>query len=160
MSFPMDLKKLKRLISIVESSAISELELTDGDSKVRIVKSTPQIHNQMVGVPSVMTSQDNIHTVNMASPHKISDQSVADIAEESSFIVRSPMVGTFYSSSAPNNPPFVSVGSVVSVGDVVCIIEAMKLLNEIETECSGVVVSIFVENGEPVEFNQPLFALR
>ncbi|WP_092485618.1 acetyl-CoA carboxylase biotin carboxyl carrier protein [Candidatus Ichthyocystis hellenicum] len=154
----MDLKKLKRLIDMVESSAIAELEITEGEEKIRIVKVSP-VQAQLVSVPVSVPPRDCVVSPPSSVQRDLSVPAESDTADEQSFVIRSPMVGTFYRSPAPGQPPFVSIGSSVKAGDVMCILEAMKLLNEIEAECSGVVKSIFVEDGEPVEFNQPLFSL-
>ena len=147
----MDLRKLKTLIDLVAESDIAELEVTEGESKVRIVKSSAQPQNQMVMMQPQMAHAPLAAT---ASP-AVTAPVVA--AEPAGHIVKSPMVGTFYRSSAPGTAPYVELGSVVKEGDTVCIIEAMKLLNEIDTDVGGVITQILVENGQPVEFGQPLF---
>ncbi|MBC7574651.1 MAG: acetyl-CoA carboxylase biotin carboxyl carrier protein [Herminiimonas sp.] len=147
----MDLRKLKTLIDLVAESDIAELEVTEGESKVRIVKSSAQPQNQMVMMQPQMAHAPLAAT---AAP-AVTAPVVA--AEPAGHIVKSPMVGTFYRSSAPGTAPYVELGSVVKEGDTVCIIEAMKLLNEIDTDVAGVITQILVENGQPVEFGQPLF---
>lgn len=156
----MDLRKLKTLIDLVAESDIAELEVTEGESKVRIVKSssTPQ------GPVMMMSPQTVTHTIpTSAAPPAAAATSApataAVLAEPQGHIVKSPMVGTFYRASAPGSAPFVEVGSTVKPGDTLCIIEAMKLLNEIDAEVSGVVKQVLVENGQPVEFGQPLFVI-
>ena len=157
----MDLRKLKTLIDLVAESDIAELEVTEGESKVRIVKSSGAPQNQVV----MMQPQAMPHTVGapvaapMAAPVASAPAAPAAPAEPEGHIVKSPMVGTFYRSSAPGNPPFVEVGATVKEGDTLCIIEAMKLLNEIDADASGVIKQILVENGQPVEFGQPLFVI-
>jgi acetyl-CoA carboxylase biotin carboxyl carrier protein len=146
----MDLRKLKTLIDLVAESDIAELEVTEGESKVRIVKSSAQPQNQMV-----MMQPQAAHAPLAAAAPAVSAPVIP--AEPVGHVVKSPMVGTFYRSSAPGSPPYVELGSVVKEGDTVCIIEAMKLLNEIDTDVSGVITQILVENGQPVEFGQPLF---
>ena len=159
----MDLRKLKTLIDLVAESDIAELEVTEGESKVRIAKtSAVQAQPYMIQQPPLMRQQ-------YASPVSLQQTDVTTqivSAEAASAgteldgqLVKSPMVGTFYSAPAPGNPPYVEVGSTVKQGDTLCIIEAMKLLNEIEAETSGVIKQILVENGEPVEFGQPLFVI-
>ena len=143
----MDLRKLKTLIDLVAESDIAELEVTEGESKVRIVKSSAIPQNQMV----MMQPQGQQH---YAPSH-----AAQGVAEPTGHIVKSPMVGTFYRSSAPGSPAFVEVGANIKEGDTLCIIEAMKLLNEIDSDISGVVTKILVENGQPVEFGQPLFVI-
>jgi acetyl-CoA carboxylase biotin carboxyl carrier protein len=149
----MDLRKLKTLIDLVAESDIAELEVTEGESKVRIVKSSAAPQSQVVMMQPQGAPQ------NYAAPLAAPAQAASAPAEPEGHIVKSPMVGTFYRSSAPGNPPFVEVGSTVKEGDTLCIIEAMKLLNEIDADASGVIKQILVENGQPVEFGQPLFVI-
>jgi acetyl-CoA carboxylase biotin carboxyl carrier protein len=152
----MDLRKLKTLIDLVAESDIEELEVTEGESKVRIVKSSAQPQNQVVMMqPQGMPQQQYAAPAPQAAAAPVT----AAPAEPEGYVVKSPMVGTFYRSSAPGSPPFVEVGSEVKDGATLCIIEAMKLLNEIDTDQGGVVKRILVENGQPVEFGQPLFIL-
>jgi acetyl-CoA carboxylase biotin carboxyl carrier protein len=152
----MDLRKLKTLIDLVAESDIEELEVTEGESKVRIVKSSAQPQNQVVMMqPQGMPQQQYAAPAPQAAAAPVA----AVPAEPEGYVVKSPMVGTFYRSSAPGSPPFVEVGSEVKDGATLCIIEAMKLLNEIDTDQGGVVKRILVENGQPVEFGQPLFIL-
>ncbi|MGB7194541.1 MAG: acetyl-CoA carboxylase biotin carboxyl carrier protein [Collimonas pratensis] len=153
----MDLRKLKTLIDLVAESDIEELEVTEGESKVRIVKSSASQQNQVV----MMQPQQHPAQYQVAAPAPVAAaapvEAVAAVPE--GHIVKSPMVGTFYRSSAPGSPAFVEVGSEIKEGGTLCIIEAMKLLNEIEADASGVVKKILVENGQPVEFGQPLFII-
>lgn len=151
----MDLRKLKTLIDLVAESDIAELEVTEGDSKVRIVKSSSAPQSQVVMMPQ----QSIPHTMAPAPQAPAAAPAPAAPAEPEGHIVKSPMVGTFYRASAPGKPPFVDVGSTVKEGDTLCIIEAMKLLNEIDADASGVIKQILVENGQPVEFGQPLFVI-
>jgi acetyl-CoA carboxylase biotin carboxyl carrier protein len=153
----MDLRKLKTLIDLVAESDIAELEVTEGESKVRIVKSSAIPQNQMVMMqPQQMHQQ---YSAPSAAPAAAAAAPVAVAAEPTGHVVKSPMVGTFYRSSAPGSPAFVEVGSTIKEGDTLCIIEAMKLLNEIDSDAAGVVTKILVENGQPVEFGQPLFII-
>ena len=154
----MDLRKLKTLIDLVAESDIAELEVTEGESKVRIVKSSAMPQNQVVMMqPQGMQPQYQQHA---AAPVAAPVASVpAAPAEPTGHVVKSPMVGTFYRSSAPGAAAFVEVGQAIKEGDTLCIIEAMKLLNEIDADVSGVVTQILVENGQPVEFGQPLFVI-
>jgi acetyl-CoA carboxylase biotin carboxyl carrier protein len=153
----MDLRKLKTLIDLVAESDIAELEVTEGESKVRIVKSGPAPQNQMVMMPHQPAVQ-YAAAPSASAPVAAAAAPEAPAAVEG-HIVKSPMVGTFYRSSAPGSPPFVEIGSSVKEGDTLCIIEAMKLLNEVDADVSGVVKQILVENGQPVEFGQPLFVI-
>ncbi|MCE3603185.1 acetyl-CoA carboxylase biotin carboxyl carrier protein [Massilia sp. P8910] len=151
----MDLRKLKTLIDLVAESDIAELEVTEGESKVRIVKSSAIPQNQMVMMQPQGMQQ---HYAGAPAPAPVAAP-VAVPAEPTGHIVKSPMVGTFYRSSAPGSAAYVDIGSNIKEGDTLCIIEAMKLLNEIDSDVSGVVTKILVENGQPVEFGQPLFVI-
>jgi acetyl-CoA carboxylase biotin carboxyl carrier protein len=154
----MDLRKLKTLIDLVAESDISELEVTEGESKVRIVKSgAPAAHGQVVMMQPQVAQ--HMPAVANAAPAPQAAAPEAAPAEPTGHVVKSPMVGTFYRSSAPGSPPFVEIGSVVKEGDTLCIIEAMKLLNEIDADASGTIRQILVENGQAVEFGQPLFII-
>ena len=153
----MDLRKLKTLIDLVAESGISELEVTEGESKVKIVKGVPAGQNQMVMMQAPYATA--APTAATTVTHAAADPAPAAAAEPAGHVVKSPMVGTFYRSSAPGSAPFVEIGSSVKQGETVCIIEAMKLLNEIETDAAGVIKQILVENGQPVEFGQPLFII-
>lgn len=147
----MDLRKLKTLIDLVAESGIAELEVTEGDGKVRIVKT-----QQAAQAPAFVAAPAAAPATSApAAPAA----SVAAEPAVSGHIVKAPMVGTFYRAPNPSAPPFVEVGSSVKEGQSLCIIEAMKLLNEIEADKSGVIKEILVENGEPVEFGQPLFVI-
>jgi acetyl-CoA carboxylase biotin carboxyl carrier protein len=155
----MDLRKLKTLIDLVAESDISELEVTEGEGKVRIVKSQPQY---TMAMPQQMMQQAPA----MAAPAVAAATAPAAAAEvpatpvDSGHKVTSPMVGTFYRAPSPGASNFVEIGSTVKEGQTICIIEAMKLLNEIECDKSGVVKAILVENGQPVEFGQALFIIE
>ena len=153
----MDLRKLKTLIDLVAESDIAELEVTEGESKVRIVKSSAIPQNQMVMLPHQGVQQYSAPAQAPAAPAPAAAPAVA--AEPTGHVVKSPMVGTFYRSSAPGAAAFVEVGQSIKEGDTLCIIEAMKLLNEIDADLSGTVTKILVENGQPVEFGQPLFVI-
>lgn len=153
----MDLRKLKTLIDLVAESDISELEVTEGESKVRIVKNGAQAapsQMMMMQAPAVAPAP-------VAAAPAAAAPAAAPVAEAApaGHIVKSPMVGTFYRSSAPGSPPFIEIGSSVKEGDTLCIIEAMKLLNEIDADASGTIRQILVENGQAVEFGQPLFII-
>ena len=152
----MDLRKLKTLIDLVAESDIAELEVTEGESKVRIVKSSANPQNQMV----MMQPQQMHQQYSAPMPSSAPVEAAAPVAAvETGHVVKSPMVGTFYRSSAPGAAAFVEVGSTIKEGETLCIIEAMKLLNEIDADVSGTVTKILVENGQPVEFGQPLFVI-
>jgi acetyl-CoA carboxylase biotin carboxyl carrier protein len=153
----MDLRKLKTLIDLVAESDIAELEVTEGESKVRIVKSSATPQGQMMMMPSNM--QQFSAPAPAAAPAAPAAAAAPAVAVETGHVVKSPMVGTFYRSSSPGAAAFVDVGSNIKEGDTLCIIEAMKLLNEIDADVSGVVTKVLVENGQPVEFGQPLFVI-
>ena len=151
----MDLRKLKTLIDLVAESDIAELEVTEGESKVRIVKSSAMPQNQMV----MMQPQGMQAHYQPAAPAAPAPAAAVVAAEPTGYVVKSPMVGTFYRSSAPGSAAYVEVGSAVKEGDTLCIIEAMKLLNEIDADKSGTITQILVENGQPVEYGQPLMVI-
>lgn len=159
----MDLRKLKTLIDLVSESGISELEITEGDGKVRIVKNAPPVmmvpSAAPVGAAPVIATPS---TIAGAPPAGGAATPGAGPAPETpaGHVVRSPMVGTFYRSAQPGAEPFVSVGSEVAEGDTLCIIEAMKLMNEIVSEYDGEIVEAFVESGQPVQYGERLFAIR
>lgn len=150
----MDLRKLKKLIDLVEESGISELELTEGEEKVRISRNLPNTQPMHYAQPYMQP----MHMAPAAAGPAAAVEIAAPAVDEG-HVVKSPMVGTFYRSSSPEAKPFVDIGSSVSVGDTICIIEAMKLLNEIVADHGGVIKSILVENGQPVEYGEPLFII-
>ena len=151
----MDLRKLKTLIDLVSESNVSELEITEAEGKVRIVKGGP------AAVQGVMQPQMMQHAV--AAPAlapAAAPQAPAAPAEPTGHMVKSPMVGTFYRASSPGAKPFVEMGAQVKAGDTICIIEAMKILNEIEADKAGTITKILCENGQAVEYGQPLFVIE
>lgn len=148
----MDLRKLKTLIDLVAESGIAELEITEGEGKVRIVKFSQQ-------QPVVAYAPVAEPAVAAAAPAPAAAPVAPAAAAPQGHTVKAPMVGTFYRAPNPGASPFVEVGQSVKEGEPVCIIEAMKLLNEIEADRSGVIKEILVENGEPVEYGQPLFVI-
>ena len=151
----MDLRKLKKLIDLVQESGIAELEITEGEEKVRI--------NRMGNVAQMPTMMAMPQAAPVAAPSLPATAPIAAApeaaAEPEGHVVKSPMVGTFYRSSSPGAKPFIEVGQNINAGETLCIIEAMKLLNEIEADQSGVVKKVLVENGQPVEYGQPLFII-
>ena len=151
----MDLRKLKTLIDLVSESNVSELEITEAEGKVRIVKSGGAVAQQFVAAPV----QAPVAAATTAPAAPVAE-SPAPAAEPAGHVVKSPMVGTFYRSSSPGAKPFVEVGSQVKEGETVCIVEAMKILNEIEADKSGTVTRILGENGQAVEYGQPLFVIE
>ena len=157
----MDLRKLKTLIDLVAESDISELEVTEGESKVRIVKATAHsAQNQVVMMPSAAVAAPAAAAPIAAGTTVAAAPAATPEAAPTGHIVKSPMVGTFYRASAPGAPAFVDIGSTVKEGDTLCIIEAMKLLNEIDADASGTIRQILVENGQAVEYGQPLFIIE
>ena len=150
----MDLRKLKKLLDLVEESGITELEVTEGEEKVRIVKSGRAIGETTIAVPEVAAAPAPATAAVAAAP-----AAVAAAPEHAGEVVKSPMVGTFYRSASPGTKAFVEVGDTVKKGQPVCIIEAMKLMNEIESDADGVVKAILVENGQPVEYGEPLIVV-
>ncbi len=152
----MDLRKLKTLIDLVAESDIAELEVTEGEGKVRIVKSSAAAHSQVMMIPQAAP----IASAAVAAPvASAAAPAASGPAMQDGHVVKSPMVGTFYRASAPGAAPFADIGKSVAKGDTLCIIEAMKLLNEIESDFEGTIKQILVENGQPVEYGQPLFVI-
>ena len=149
----MDLRKLKTLIELVESSGIGELEIQEGEERVRITRALPA-SGAAPAAPS-----PGVATIPAGAPAP-APAVPPPLAEPEGHLVKSPMVGTFYRSSSPGAKPFVEIGDSVEAGDTLCIIEAMKLMNEIESDKAGTVKQILVENGQPVEFGQPLVVIE
>jgi acetyl-CoA carboxylase biotin carboxyl carrier protein len=157
----MDMRKLKTLVDLVSESNISELEITEAEGKVRIVKAG-------YGVPTTMMMQPAGHMMMQQAPQQAApaaDAAAAPVAEAApaaptGHVVKSPMVGTFYRSASPGSKPFAEVGAPIKEGDPICIVEAMKIMNEIEADMSGTVSKILVENGQAVEYGQPLFIVE
>ena len=155
----MDLRKLKKLIDLVEESGIAEIEVTEGEEKVRITRSVaaPAVQTVYAAAPApVAAPAAAAQTASAPAAPAAPAAAPANHANAQ----KSPMVGTFYRSASPTSDPFVEVGQTVKEGQTLCIIEAMKLMNEIEAEKSGVVKEILVENGQPVEFGEPLFIIE
>lgn len=152
----MDIRKIKKLIELVEESGISELEISEGEESVRISRAAP-IQNYPMMQQYAMPQQQ-LAPVAAALP-AVTETSAAP-AVMSGHIVRSPMVGTFYRTPSPDAKAFVEVGQYVNVGDTLCIVEAMKMMNQIEADKSGVVKAILAENGQPVEYDEPLVVIE
>ena len=153
----MDLRKLKKLIDLVQESGISELEITEGEEKVRI--HSGRLGQNTATLPARQPTSSEYLLEENDKEVKQNIGKVENTEELDGFVVKSPMVGIFYRSASPGGTPFVELGTSVNSGDTLCIVEAMKLLNEIESEQSGTVKKILVENGQPVEFGQPLFVI-
>lgn len=152
----MDLRKLKTLIDLVSESGVAELEITEGEDHVRIVNRNTAV----AAAPAATVIPVAAPAAPAALPAAAPEPAEAPAAPQERKTINSPMVGTFYRSPSPGAKPFADVGQKVKAGDTVCIIEAMKLLNEIEAETDGVIKEILVENGSPVEFGQPLFVIE
>jgi len=150
----MDLRKLKTLIELVETSGIAELEIQEGEERVRITRALMQSqHASALAAPAATIG------VSPAAAPQATPAPAAPTPESEGHVVKSPMVGTFYRSASPGAKAFVEVGDSVQQGDVLCIVEAMKLMNEIEADASGTIKAVIAENGQPVEFGQPLFII-
>ena len=149
----MDLRKLKTLIDLVQSSGISELEITEGEERIRIAKHlTAAPASAMVSMPTPVAAHAAVAPAPTLAAEPIP-------APSEGHVMKAPMVGTFYRASSPDASPFVEVGQTVKAGDTLCVIEAMKLMNEIEADISGVIKAIQVENGQAVEYGQPMFVI-
>ena len=147
----MDIRKVKKLIEMLENSNLEEIEIQEGEESVKLVKNHGNLQN--IAPQSIVVPQENKQEI-------ITEETQSDeVTKDDSNSINSPMVGTFYASASPGAKPFVSVGDIVAEGDVVCIVEAMKMMNEIKSDFSGKVLSINVENAEPVEYGQLLFEL-
>ncbi len=155
----MDLRKLKTLIDLVEQSGIAELEITEGEEKVRISRSSPHTQQVLMTTQTMPAMMQAPMPVGTAQPAAATPVAAPTAAAPDGHTVKSPMVGTFYRTSAPGAEAYVKIGDSVTEGQTLCIIEAMKLLNEIESDKAGVVKAILVENGQPVEYGQPLFVI-
>ncbi|WP_334326883.1 acetyl-CoA carboxylase biotin carboxyl carrier protein [Gilliamella apicola] len=155
----MDIRKIKKLIELVEESGISELEISEGEESVRISRTIPTT-NYSAPIQNIQIPQ--------AAPVVVTPSSAGESVAEADPItpapagttIKSPMVGTFYRTPSPESKAFVEIGQAVNVGDVLCIVEAMKMMNQIESEKAGTIKAILVENGQPVEFDQPLFIIE
>ena len=150
----MDIRKVKKLIELLEESGLAEIEITQGDEAVRISRYGANVAAPVpVAMPPAAPAATAPPALAPASPVAMAE------AEEDGHVVTAPMVGTFYNAASPGSPPFVQVGDRVNVGDTLCIVEAMKMMNPIEAEVSGAIKSIRVQNGEPVEYGQILFVI-
>ncbi len=153
----MDLRKLKKLIDLVQESGIAELEITEGEEKVKIVKGGEATVTPLApatpGTPKPAAAAASAPATPVPPP-AVPEEPVAE-----GHVLKAPMVGTFYRSASPESKAFVEVGQSIKAGETVCIIEAMKLMNEIEADATGVIKAILVENGQPVEYGQPLFII-
>ncbi len=148
----MDISEIRKLIRLVQQSDVTEIEVTEGDNTVRISR-------QGVAAPAMVAQPTVIATAPIAPASNLGAAETAPVEEDTENVVTSPMVGTFYAASSPDDDPFVSAGTSVKKGDVLCIVEAMKLMNEIEAEYDGTVEKVLVKNAEPLEYGQPLFVI-
>ena len=148
----MDIRKVKKLIELLEESDVAEIEIHEGEESVRISRASSM-------VPSMMAAAAPVAAPAAGAPAAAVEPAPAAAAEPKGHLIRSPMVGTFYRAPSPGAKPFVVEGQSVSAGETLCIIEAMKILNQIESDKSGKVIEILVENGQPVEYNEPLFVI-
>ena len=160
----MDIRKVKKLIEMLEESNLNEIEIKEGEEAVKLVKSNPAPSNFISSTPAIIsepTQQSPITKPSASSSESTVTQEISQTSDvlESGNKMNSPMVGTFYSAPNPESEPFVKVGDQVNEGDVLCIIEAMKMMNEVKSEFSGTVKQILVDNAEPVEFDQTLFVI-
>jgi acetyl-CoA carboxylase biotin carboxyl carrier protein len=152
----MDIRKVKKLIELLEESNIDEIEIKEGEESVRISRNRPNNQPQFFAAPQMMAPAP------MAAPAPAAAAAAPAAAAKpatNGHVIKSPMVGTFYRAASPGSPVFVEVGKHVKVGDVICIVEAMKMMNQIEADKAGVVEAILVEDGQPVEFDQPLITI-
>jgi acetyl-CoA carboxylase biotin carboxyl carrier protein len=165
---PLNLREIKQLLDLVEAKGFTEFELEHGGTRLRVRRETghsvlpsqgPVIAYEPVPVPAQLAAAPPAVVAAPVAPHPATPPP-APAVEEDLFVAKSPIVGTFYESSSPGSPPFISIGQAVQRGQVLCIVEAMKLMNEIESEVAGEVVKCLVKNGQPVEYGQPLFAIR
>ncbi len=154
----MDIRKIKKLIELLEESGINEIEIREGEESVRISRKMENTATQYV-----VAQSPQMNTAPQA-PVAVAANNAAPVEEKSNLpeghVMKSPMVGTMYRAPSPTQPPFVEIGSTVKAGETLCIVEAMKMLNQIEADASGTIVAILVENGQPVEFGQPLFVIK
>ena len=160
----MDIRKVKKLIEMLEESNLNEIEIKEGEEAVKLVKSNPVSSNFISSTPAIIsepTQQSPITKPSASSSESTVTQEIIQTSDvlESGNKMNSPMVGTFYSAPNPESEPFVKVGDQINEGDVLCIIEAMKMMNEVKSEFSGTVKQILVDNAEPVEFDQTLFVI-
>jgi len=152
----MDIRKVKKLIELLETSDVAEIEIKEGEEAVRISRVSSTAQMQMAPAPASVSAPTPAAAAATGSGE---DKGASSVPATRGKLINSPMVGTFYRAPSPSSPPFVEVGTHVKAGDVVCIVEAMKMMNQIEADHAGVVEAILVEDGEPVEFDQPLIAI-
>ena len=155
----MDLRKIKKLMELLEESGIAEIEVKEGEESIKLsrnISSTTNMQVPQIIQQPMQTSQPPINQ----QTSDVGTSAVDNLKEEKRNTVNSPMVGTFYSSASPESKPFVTIGQSVKKGDTLCILEAMKMMNQVQAESDGKIVDILVDNAEPVEFDQPLFVIE
>ena len=155
----MDLRKIKKLMELLEESGISEIEVKEGEESIKLSRNISSTTNMQIPQIIQQPVQTNQPPANQQTTD-IGTNAVDNIKEEKRNTVNSPMVGTFYASASPESKPFVTIGQSVKKGDTLCILEAMKMMNQVQAESDGKIVEILVDNAEPVEFDQPLFVLE
>ncbi len=156
----MDIRKVKKLIELLEASDVAEIEIHEGEESVRISRSGSNAPSFITGMPQFAPQMAPPATAETPASGGLAGSATPSVEEYSGHVVRSPMVGTFYRAASPGSKPFIEIGSNVKKGDTLCIIEAMKILNQIEADKSGAVTRVLVDNGEPVEYNEPLFIIE
>jgi acetyl-CoA carboxylase biotin carboxyl carrier protein len=155
----MDIRKIRKLIELLEETGISEIEIKEGEESLRLSRHSSMTESQIRYVATQPLSQPQAHSeTTLQKSHTLEQSSTAE--HTSGHKVRSPMVGTMYASPSPDAPPFVTVGQSVKAGDTLCIVEAMKMFNEIESDRTGKVIEVLVTNGDPIEYDQPLFIIE
>lgn len=154
----MDIRKVKKLIELLEESGIAEIEIHEGEESVRISRGSTPAQATTINVPQAAPVASSV--TEKISSHMGSDDRSSDDYSDDGHVIKAPMVGVFYTAPAPEEPDFTAVGKSVKTGDVLCIIEAMKIMNQIESDVSGKVVKVLVESGEAVEYGQPLFVIE
>lgn len=156
----MDIRKVKKLIEMLEESEIAEIEIHEGEESIRLSRQSSVVPIQtVVQIPGAASGQAS-RPITLVSDEHITDASTSEERLPEGHEVKAPMVGIFYEAPSPGKPPFVELGKSVVKGDVLCIIEAMKVMNQVEAETSGIIAKTMAENGEPVEYGQPLFIIR
>lgn len=153
----MDLRKIKKLMELLEESGIAEIEVKEGEESIKLSRNTQAVQNILspAETKQITTATDNIRDTNVTDDQKDKSKELPD-----GDIITSPMVGTFYRSASPESKPFVEKGQKVSKGDTLCILEAMKMMNQVNAETGGTIIDILVDDAEPVEFGQPLFVIK
>jgi acetyl-CoA carboxylase biotin carboxyl carrier protein len=152
----MDMRKIKKLIELIQSTGVAEIEIREGEESVRITREVHRAAPMMMAQPAIMPAQAPVQ----AAPEAVAAKPAEAASHADKHVLKSPMVGTVYLSATPGAKAFVEIGQTVKAGDVICLIEAMKMFNQIEADKSGVVTARLVDNGTPVEFNQPLFVIE